>query len=194
MTKNLTAIIAETGAINAVESINNNGADILKKFISNVPSETQLRRIYDYGVKLAFTFASDGELFDVNFYIDYEKTKMSKRAQLFIFSQNRGETLTTYIPSRHSNTTEGRPIHVLNQKTKAINSYSHWREATILSIENNAKDFDKADTIQLQISPNESSLSLTFYYYRDKHHWRHCYSLEGSKLLKGDQEITDFSA
>lgn len=155
------------------------------KFITkNIPKESALVAIHKYAENFASTWASDGKLDEINYYLKLNERRVKKYAQITIQSQLRREILTTYLPKAIHNIEEFDKYNYLNDKNlREIYSFPHWKEAIEKSTENSSSDIEKSDRIKLQISPSISSLHINFLFEKGNRSWRKRYILEKNKLV-----------
>lgn len=161
--------------------------DRTKKLIENIPSKKDLIYIYNYGNNYARSWASDGLLDYINFYIDVTKWNnvVSKKAQIFISSSLRSEVLTTYIPGDGFSVEEMDKI-LSNKEVPLIYSYSHWKDAVEKILENSISDIEKSDNTKVQFSPCIDYLAITVRLEKDNRKWTRRYKLMNNKIYKDE--------
>ncbi|MFH1547311.1 MAG: hypothetical protein ABIC57_02385 [bacterium] len=173
---------------------NTKKTDPTKLMIMNIPSSQNLKRTYKYATKYAESWASDGELMKIVYYLDLSHNKIRKSAQIFIKSSIRNELLTTYIPNPSDSIEESEQGITSNEtKIPKIYSFQNWKEAVKISIENSTSDINKSDSLKIQLSPVSDSMHITFWFEKNNRKWKKRFKLSKNRLEINNKTITDFN-
>lgn len=162
----------------------------VKGLISNIPSLSDIEKLYQYAEEYAKSWASDGVVSDINLYLTSEGNKVKKSAQIFIKSRLRGERLITYLPRMSERIEEiGEPDHFETGYAPKINSYKHWSDAVRIAIEASASDVEKSDVASVQISPLVGSLHINLRLEKGKRGWVKRFELKWNKIINDKSKI-----
>ncbi|KKQ95856.1 MAG: hypothetical protein UV74_C0013G0461 [Candidatus Woesebacteria bacterium GW2011_GWB1_43_14] len=161
-----------------------------KRLARNLPSKNDLAVIYKFAFNYARTWASDGMLEEINYYVKLAGDKITKSAQIYIQSQLRREILALYLPRRYQKVEEfdeyGRSSKI---NTPKIYSFTNWRKAIEKALENSTRDIEKSDETRLQISPSTNSLNINLTFSKKNRDWRNRYTLKENELKCGGKVI-----
>ncbi|MCE9643065.1 MAG: hypothetical protein K8Q97_01925 [Candidatus Andersenbacteria bacterium] len=161
-----------------------------KKLINSVPTQKELKNIYQYAKNYAKAWASDGQLYDIVFYLKLGKRNVEKTAQIFLRSDLRGETLTTYLPQLGPGNIREEEI-LYNDEGAEIFSYAFWREAIIRCIERVVSDIEKSDIANVQVTSHPGELGLTFSFTKNNREWKKRFSLKNAQLFDDANNLID---
>lgn len=172
----------------------NANKDLVKLLIKNLPTRTNLVALYKYATAYAKSWASDGRVEEINYYLDLENNKIEKDVQIYINSATKREHLAFYLP-RHSKQIEefSQGEGSYEKNVPSIFSFKYWREAAEKALENSTSDIEKADKTRVQISPSMDSLTMNFTFEKGDREWKKHYYLKQDSLELGNTIIHKFS-
>jgi hypothetical protein len=186
----LTEVKIETGLKEKRGEKTEDGVRIMKK---NLPSKKELVSIYKYASSYAKSWASDGMLEEINYYLDLDGNRITKNVQIYIRSQLKRERLAFYLPRRSQKIEEFSEYGgSSNIRVPPIYSFEHWKKAIEKAIESSTSDIEKSDRTHLQISPSTDSLYINLTFSKGDREWRNRYFLKENALKHKDKVISEF--
>ncbi len=173
-----------------IKEVSVSGDDFTKVLISNLPSERFCQLIYSYGEDLAKNWSSDGELKEINFYLNYDGKKISKNVQMFVYSKTRQEELMKILP--HSTEKISLDKTLLPQQervSRKIYKFPKWRIALQRIVELASSEIDKAQSVRFQIVPSYDEIHANFYLGKGNREWVVKYKYKEKHIYDKDNKI-----
>ena len=196
--KSFRTVISEIFKINAEASLKKEEGTKKKNptrlLIKASPSKKNLKRIYKYAKNYAKSWASDGKLKSIVYYLKSQKNIINKTAQIYIQSQLKMESLTTYLPVYSQKIEEFyEPRHHDEKDIPEIYAFPKWKKAVEIAIENSTSDIEKADITKVQIIPHNDSLNINLSFEIKNREWKKRFDLKDYKLKCKGKVIVDFN-
>lgn len=192
LTKIKTQLLKISADSALVEKKDTSNINRVEQLIKNIPSKRNLIDIYNYALNYAKSWASDGKLSYINFYIDSIGNNISKQAQIIVFSSLRREIVTAYLPNESFEIEEVETTGENSREIPVIYSHSHWKDAVARIFESSASDIEKSNKAKLQLSPSIDSLGMTLYLENNHRKWVRRFKLKNNEILEKETAIFTF--